>query len=156
MKTLKVLTIVAITGLAGSVAAHACPSNGVHGKQYQSQKEEKCQKSHHRFDKHSKKKMKEVFKSLDLTSEQKSMMIAQRKSMRQQMQAKKEEMRRERGMSNIANFVSAAGFDKQGFIQMVEKRSQMRAQMRADMFEQKINILTPEQREKLVLLLHEK
>jgi len=56
----------------------------------------------------------------------------------------------------MSTFVSADGFDKQGFMELAAQRSQKRIEMRANMFEQKMNILTAEQRVKLVTLLQEK
>lgn len=153
MKTLKVLTIVAITGLAGSVALNASPSNGQNNQQCQANKCDKCQiKKHAR----NKNKMKKIFQQLDLTPEQKTAMKSLRKGMREEMKAKRAEMRAKRGMSGMGAFVSANGFDKQGFLELAAHRSQKRAEMRANMFEQKMNILTPEQRVKLATLLQEK
>ena len=167
MKTLKVLTIVAITGLAGTVVANACPKNGQKQAQCQTKqqnnKQDKCQKNKHQ--KHSSKKgeMKKIFKQLDLTSEQKMAMKSHRKGMKEQMKAKRGQMKAkraqmhgERGMAGMSKFISANGFDKQGFMDMASKRSQNRTEMRANMFEQKMNILTSEQRVKLATLLQEK
>jgi len=156
MKTLKVLTIVAITGLAGTVAANACPSNGQNKKMCEKQekceKQNKCQKNKH----YNKGAMKKIYKELDLTPEQQSAMKANREGMREQRQAKRVQMHSERGMAGMSKFVSANGFDKQGFIEMAMIRNQNRIEMRANMFENKINILTAEQRVKLVTLLQEK
>jgi len=156
MKTLKVLTIVAITGLAATMAANACPSNGTNQAQCETNKQDKCKKNNYKHNRHSKSDMREIFQQLDLTPEQKTSMREQRKGMRKQMQAKRETMRGERGMSGMAKFISANGFDKQGFMDMAAKRSQNMAEMRADMIEKKMNILTDEQRVKLVSLLQEK
>ena len=100
--------------------------------------------------------MKKIFKQLDLTSEQKMAMKSHRKGMKEQMKAKRAQMKGERGMAGMSKFISANGFDKQGFMEMASKRSQNRAEMRANMFEQKMNILTSEQRVKLATLLQEK
>ena len=83
-------------------------------------------------------------------------MKSQRKGLREQMKAKRKQMQSERGMDGMSQFISAKGFDKQGFMELAAKRSQKRAEMRANMFEQKMNILTAEQRVKLVKLLQEK
>ncbi len=83
-------------------------------------------------------------------------MQEQRKGMRKQMQAKRDKMRGERGMASMSKFISANGFDKQGFMDMAAQRSQKMVEMRADMIEKKMNILTDEQRVKLVALLQEK
>lgn len=159
MKTLKVLTIVAITGLVGVVSANACPSGGENKAQCQKNKQETCQTKKQKAcqkNKHQKGAMKEIFQKLELTSEQKSAMKSHRKDMRKQMQAKRAQMHGERGMAGMSKFVSAKGFDKQGFMDMASQRSKKMAQRRADMFEKKISILTAEQRVKLVSLLQEK
>ncbi len=156
MKTLKVLTIVAITGLAGTVAANACPSNGQKNEQCQTNKQNKCQKNMRQKHTSKKSEMKKIFQQLDLTSEQKMAMKSQRKGLREQMKAKRGQMHSERGMAGMSKFISANGFDKQGFMDMAAKRSQKMAEMRANMFEQKMNILTAEQRVKLAKLLQEK
>lgn len=156
MKTLKVLTIVAITGLLGATAANACPSNG--DKRGMCPKQEKCEKQNKcKMNKHSKRsQMKEIYQKLDLTAEQKSTMQANRKSMREYRQAQRAKMQSSHGMAGMNKFISADGFDKQGFIDMATQRSQKRIEMRATMFEKKINILTAEQRVKLMTLLEEK
>jgi len=156
MKTLKVLTIVSITGLAGTVAVNACPSNGQNNAQCQTNKEDKCQKNMRQKHRANKSEMKKIFQQLDLTAEQKMAMKSHRKGMREQMKAARAEMHGKRGMSGMSTFVSANGFDKQGFIELASQRSQKRIVMRANMFEQKMNILTAEQRVKLVTLLQEK
>ena len=160
MKTLKVLTIVALTGLAGTVIANACPSNGQNQEQCQTKqqnnKQDKCQKNKHHKRTAKKAEMKKIFKQLDLTSEQKMAMKSHRKGMKEQMKAKRAQMHGKRGMAGMSKFISADGFDKQGFMEMVSQRSQQRAEMRANMFEQKMNILTAEQRVKLATLLQEK
>jgi len=150
MKTLKVLTIVAITGLVGTIAANACPLGGENNAMCQ--KQEKCQKNK----KYNRGEMKEIYKKLDLTPEQQSAMKAHRKSMREQRQAKRAQMQGERGMAGMSKFVSVNGFDKEGFIAMATQRSQSRIEIHANMFENKINILTEEQRVKLISLIQEK
>jgi protein CpxP len=149
MKTLKVLTIIAITGLAGTVAANACPSNG-QNKQI-CKKQKICQKNKgHRGD------MKEIFQKLDLTDAQKSVMRENRQDMREKMKGKRSQRKDKRGMENMSEFVSANGFDKQAFIAKATQRSQAMIEMRANRFEKTMNILTPEQRVKFVTLLQEK
>ena len=139
MKTLKTLTIVAITGLVGLTAVNACPMGG---------------NDMHKGMKHQKGEMKKIFQSLDLSSEQKEQMKALRQEMKSQHKEKREAMIKGRG--KMGSFVSANGFDKQGFIDMATKRSQMMIQRRADMFEKRMNILTPEQRTKFAQLIQEK
>ena len=156
MKTLKVLTIVAITGLVGATAANACPSNKGNGTSCP--KQEKCEKQYKgKMGKHDKRsEMKEIYQKLDLTAEQKSAMQANRKEMREYRKAQRGKMQGAHGIVGINKFISADGFDKQGFIDMATQRSQKRIEMRAAMFEKKINILTAEQRVKLMTLLEEK
>lgn len=160
MKTLKVLTIVAITGLLGATAANACPYNKGNGtccpkqdKQEKCKKQDKCEKLN-KYDKRS--EMKEIYQKLDLSAEQKSAMQADRKSMREVRKAQRGKMKSRHGMAAMTPFISADGFDKQGYIDMATKRSQNRIEMHAAMFEKKMNILTAEQRVKLMTLLQEK
>ncbi len=155
MKTLKVLTIVAITGLAGTVAANACPSNGQNkqmcAKQEMCAKQKMCQKNNNK-----RTHMKEIFQKLDLTPEQKIAMKENRKAMRGQMKEKRAQMHGKRGMAVMSPFVSANGFDKEAFVSKATQKAQKMIEMRADRFEKMMNILTPEQRIKLVTLLQEK
>ena len=156
MKTLKVLTIVAITGLIGATAANACPSNKGNGENCP--KQGKCEKQNKgkmgKYDKRS--EMKEIYQKLDLTAEQKSAMQANRKEMREYRKARRGKMKGGHGISGMSKFISADGFDKEGFVNMATQRSKQRVEMRAAMFEKKINILTAEQRVKLITLLEEK
>ena len=162
MKTLKVLTIVAITGLIGATAANASPSNKGNGencpKQEKCEKPEKCKKQNKgKMGKHDKRsEMKEIYQKLDLTAEQKSAMQANRKEMREYRKAQRAKMKGGHGIAGINKFISADGFDKQAFVDMATQRSKQRIEMRAVMFEKKINILTAEQRVKLMTLLEEK
>jgi len=156
MKTLKVLTIIAITGLMGATAVNACPSNKGNG--MNCLKHEKCGKQNKgMMNKHDKRKeMKAIYQKLDLTAEQKSAMQANRKSMREYRKAQREKMQGAHGIAGMSKFISADGFDKQGFVDMATQRSKQRIEMRAEMFKKKINILTAEQRVKLQTLLEEK
>lgn len=145
MKTLKVLTIVAITGLVGLTVANACPSKGGQGSGEKSCKSFKQQKS----------QMRGMFKQLDLTAAQKEKMQSLRNEMKAQRKAHRAEKRGNR-MAKMGQFVSAEGFNKDGFISMATQKSQERIKMRADMLEKRMNILTPEQRTKFTELLQEK
>jgi Spy/CpxP family protein refolding chaperone len=149
MKTLKVLTIVTITGLAGTVTANACPSNGQNKQMCEKQK--MCQKNSNK-----RPQMKEIFQKLDLTPEQKIAMKKNRKSMLGQMKEQRAQMHGKRGMAMMSPFVSANGFDRESFIDKATQKAQNRIEMRADRFEKMMNILTPEQRIKFVTLLQEK
>ena len=143
MKTLKVLTIVAITGLVGATAVHAGPACKENDKMCQKRKD-------HRSD------MKEIFQKLDLTAEQQSAMKDNRKEMRAQMKDRRSQRDGKRGIGNMSEFVSANGFDKEAFIAKGMQKTKTMIEMRADRFEKTMNILTPEQRVKLVTLLQEK
>jgi len=142
MKKLKVLAVVAVTGLVGLTAVNASPMGGGE-KMHEGMKQKKAQ-------------MKGVFKQLDLSSEQKSQMKALRQEMKAQHKEQKSAMMKGRGMVKMGQYVSANGFDKQGFIDMATKKSQTMIHKRADIFEKRMNILTPEQRVKLVSLMQEK
>ena len=143
MKTLKVLTIVAITGLVGASAVHAAPACKENDKMCQKRKDNRAG-------------MKEIFQQLNLTAEQKSAMKENRKEMRAQMKEKRSQRDGKRGMDNMSEFVSANGFDKEAFIANATQKAQTRIEMRANRFEKTMNILTPEQRIKFVSLLQEK
>ena len=150
MKTLKVLTIVAITGLVGATAANACPSFG--DKRGMCEKQNECQNNK----KYNRGEMKEIFQKLDLTTEQQSVMQSNRKEMRAHMKEKRSQRDGKRGMANMSEFVSANGFDKEAFIAKAMQKSKTMIEMRAERFEKTMNILTPEQRVKFVTLLQEK
>jgi len=143
MKTLKVLTIVAITGLVGATAVHAGPAC--------KENDTMCQKR-----KDNRAAMQEIFQKLDLTSEQQNALNENRKEMRAQMMQTRLDRHGKQGMANMDAFVSANGFDKQAYIDDAMKKAQSRIEKRAEGFERTINILTPEQREKFVTLLKEK
>ena len=143
MKTLKVLTIVAITGLAGATAVYAGPNCNKGDKQCQKRVENRAA-------------MNDIFKQLDLTAEQQSAMQENRNAMRAQMQAMRSQRQGKRGMAHMGAYVSAEGFDKQAFMDDAMKKAQDRIEKRAEGFEKTISILTPEQREKFATLLKEK
>lgn len=143
MKTLKVLTIVAITGLVGATSVYAGPPCKANDKMCEKRKDKRAD-------------MKEIFQQLDLTTEQQSALKVNRKEMRAQMKEKRSQRQGRHGMANMSGFVSAEGFDKEAFIAKATEKSQTMIEMRADRFEKTMNILTPEQRVKLVTLLQEK
>jgi protein CpxP len=154
MKILKTLTIVSVTGLAGLTALQACPMNqGERSCQGMKQSEVKgCKGSKYHKKGHP---MMKLYSQLDLTEEQKEQMKVLRQEMQAQREAKKKD-RSKRGMGMMVNFVSEKGFDKEGFIKMATQKSQEKIQMRAAMFEKRMNILTPEQRTKLIELMQAK
>ena len=151
MKTLKTLTIVVVTGLVGLTAVQACPSGAYKGSGEKSCKSYKQKKS----------QMKGMFKQLDLTAEQKEQMQALRKEMQVQRKANRKANREGKQCNGkrkgqMGQFVSAEGFDKEGFVAYATQKSQVKINMRAEMFEKRMNILTPEQRTKFSELLQEK
>lgn len=148
MKTLKVLTIVAVTGVVGVIALNAQPMN----MEKRAMMMEHCQgtkgmKRHHAMHKNP---MMKIFKELDLTQEQRATLKVNRKATKMQRKAEREKMFKER---KIERFVTVDGFDREAFIQSATQNSQRMIEMRADKFETMIGILTPEQRVKLIELL---
>ena len=121
MKTLKVLTIVAITGLVGATAVYAGPN---------------CKKSDVQCQKRMENRtaMKEIFQKLDLTPEQQSAMQENRKAMRAQMKEIRSQRQGKRGMAHMGAYVSVEGFDKQAFIDDAMKKAQTRIENRAEGF----------------------
>ena len=143
MKTLKVLTIVALKGLVGATAVHAGPNCKKGDKQCEKRIENRTA-------------MKEIFQKLDLTDEQQIALNQNRKAKRAEMKAMRAQRQGKRGMAHMGAFVSAEGFDKQAFIDDSMKKAQSRIEKRAEGFEKTMSILTPEQREKFATLLKEK
>ncbi|MBU1668352.1 Spy/CpxP family protein refolding chaperone [bacterium] len=148
MTTLKILTktlsIVTIAGIVGLTAAHAQPTNGEgYGKCH----EKKGMMQHYKG-KHE--NMRAIFKQLNLTDEQKTALKENRKAQREAMKAKRAEMK---GSHNKGQFISVDGVDRAGMIAQATQRATARANMRADMMEKTLSILTPEQKTKFVKLL---
>jgi Spy/CpxP family protein refolding chaperone len=144
MKTLKILTIVAITGLAGTMTLNAS-GNDCSEKRY-----EKLQKNPSNMHKRS---IMKLVKRLDLTDEQKSTLRDARKAVRVERRAKRLHAKRFR---SIKKFITVDGFDKAGYIEHAKTRAGIRATKRAQMLEQTFAVLTPEQRLELVDLLDKK
>lgn len=156
MKTLKVLTIVAVTSVVGVMTLHAQPMNMEKCnmmKQYcnaeknAAGKSQKGMKRHHAMHKNP---MMKIFNELDLTQEQRATLKANRKATKMQRKAERQQMRKAR---NMKKFVTADGFDRAGFVQSATQNSKRMIEMRADKFETMIGVLTPEQRLKLIELL---
>ena len=156
MKTLKVLTIVAVTGVLGVMTLNAQPMNmekckmmkqhcnaekNAAGNSY------KGMKKHHAMHKNP---MMKIFKELDLTQEQRATLKANRKATKMQRKTEREKMFKER---KIERFVTVDGFNREAFIQSATQNSKRMIEMRADKFETIIGVLTPEQRLKLIELL---
>jgi len=159
MKTLKVLTIVAVTGVVGVMTLHAQPMNMEKCKmmkQYCNAEKNAARKSHKGMNKHRtmrKDRMLKIFHELDLTQEQRETLRANRKATKMQRKADRQQMRKAR---NMEKFVTVNGFDRAGFIQSATQNSKRMIEMRADKFETIIGVLTPEQRVKFVALLKER
>ncbi len=155
-KTLKVLTIVAITGVAVVMTLNAQPMNMENCKkmkQYCNAEKNATGKSHKGMNKHHKMRknpMMKIFKELDLTGEQRATLKAHRKATKMHRKAKREKMFKER---KIERFVTVDGFNREEFIQSATQNSKRMIEMRADKFETMIGVLTPEQRLKFVELL---
>ncbi len=108
-----------------------------------------------------------IIKQLDLTDEQKEQLKSLRESKRQAMQEKfkalKQQRKALRKSFDASSFMTADYFDKEAFKESIQKRREaMKAfveknqdkmiEQRANTMEQVFNILTPEQREKLIQL----
>ena len=143
MKTLKVLTIVALTGLIGAAAVYAGPAC--------KKNDALCQK---RIENRT--NMKEIFEKLDLSGEQQSALRENQKEMRAQMMQMRSQRQGKQGMAHMGAFVNTDGFDKQAYMDDAMKKAKNRIEKRAEGFEKTVNILTPEQREKFAALLKEK
>lgn len=143
MTILKTVTVLSIAGIIGTIALNA-ENIKEHRGMFQEQKE----MMHHFKGKHQ--QMKKIMKQLDLTSEQKTELKANRKAMREAMKAKRTEMR---GARNMAKFVSVNGIDREAMIKQITQKVTVMANMRADMFDKTLTILTPQQRTKFVALL---
>lgn len=144
MTTLKTLTkrftIVTIAGVIGLSTLYAQPvEGGFH---------EKRDMKHHRKAHHQ--KMRAIFKQLNLTDAQKKALKENRQAQRKAMKAKHNEMR---AKHNIGKFVTVKGVDRAGMIAEATKRATERANMRADMIEKTLSILTTEQKTKFIELL---
>ncbi len=155
-KTLKVLTIVAITSVAGVMTLNAQPMNQENCKtmkqQCNTEKKSAC-KSQKRMKKHQamhRDKIRKIFQELDLTGEQRTTLRQNRKAAKMQRKAKRQDMRKTRDMEK---FITAKGFDRSAFVQSATQNSKRMIEMRADKFETMIGVLTPEQRLKLIELL---
>jgi len=143
MKTLKILTIVAVTGLTGAMA-QGMQQNGDCANAYKLQKHPYAKIHNKRAHKlHRNKRMYRLFKKLDLSEAQKSQLKEIRKAAKQ---ARKIQRQRLRGTMRLKKFISVDGFDKEGFIAASQIRAKAMIKVRADRMEKFIEVLTPEQR----------
>ncbi|CAA6813634.1 MAG: Unknown protein [uncultured Sulfurovum sp.] len=154
MKVLKTLAIVTISGIMATTAVSAINAENIKT----DCKSSKCERGgdkherggkHHRGGKHQ---MKAALKAAEITSEQKTAIKEARKAMRETMKAKRAEMRAS-GTKPV--FVTVNGVDREGMISKSVERATFRANMKADMMEKVLTILTPEQKVKFVQALAE-
>ncbi len=153
MKTLKILTIIAVTGLTGAMAQGMQQQGDCEHAQNMGQKQAKQMhqgKNRHRA--HPNKRINRLLRKLDLTDAQKTQLKEIRKSMWQARNAQKRALR---GSMGLKKFVSVDGFDKSGFILASQERAKEMAKVRGGMMEKIIAVLTPEQRITLVEKLNQ-
>jgi protein CpxP len=162
MKKLALAAILAL-GLGGLAFAQGgdCQHEG-YGKgqhKYMEGKEDMGKKGMH----HRKGGLFKVFKELDLTKEQRTKIKEIMKSKREAMKKLREEKRGNREPLNFAAFMDKDKFNADAFkkeldkqhAKRVEKNMEIRTkrvEMMADSFKKIFEILTPEQREKLLQL----
>lgn len=148
LKTLtKTLTIVTIAGVVGLTAAHAEPGIG----------EGKCKfhakdgmMKHHKAHKGKHGNMRAIMKQLNLTDEQKATLKENRQAQREAMKAKRAE---KKGSHNMAQYITVNGVDRASMVAEATTRATERENMRADMIEKTLSVLTDEQKAKFVELL---
>jgi len=153
MKTLKILTLIALTGATGLMAGNTqqrgdCNNQHrttIEGQTLQTQ----LHKKHKR--KNPNRRINHLLRKLDLSEAQKTQLGEIRKSMQQARKIQRKELR---GSMNLKKFVSVDGFDKEGFIAASEGRAKKMTTVRADMMEKFIAVLSPEQRLELIEKLH--
>ena len=143
MTIIKTIAILSIAGIIGTITL-----NADNIQEHRGMLQEQREMMHHFKGKHQ--KIQKIMKQLDLTSEQKTALKANRKSMRESMKAKRNEMRK---AHNISQFITVDGVDRKAMIAQVTKKATTMANMRADMFDKTLKILTPKQRTKFVTLL---
>ena len=136
MKILQKLAIATIVSLMGTTLVYAeAPMEG--------------QRMHHQM-KSKKQSMKNILQKLNLKKEQKKSLRAYRAEMRKAIHERK------KNRKNIAQFVTVKGVDRDAMVKMATKRAVDIANIRADIIEKTLKILTPEQRTKFVSLLKER
>lgn len=141
MKVLKTLAVVTISGIMATTAVSA---NDV--------KEDCKSGKFERGGKHHKggmMKMRSALKAADITSEQKTAIKEIRKTMKATMKAKRAEMK----ASGKPQFVTVNGVDRELMISKSVERATFKANMKADMMEKVLAILTDEQKTKFVQAL---
>lgn len=139
MKILKTLAIVTVSGIMATTAIVAQPMDGHPSAQ---------QTKHHKG--MMKKKIKAALKAANVTKEQRVQLKEARKSMRETMKAKREEMK---ASYNPKEFISVNGVNRTAMVNMAVEMATFRANLRADMMEKTLAILSPEQRTQFVQAL---
>jgi len=136
MKILQKLIIATIVSFIGTTLVYAeAPMEG--------------QRMHHQM-KSKKQSMKNILQKLNLKKEQKKSLRAYRAEMRKAIHERK------KNRKNIAQFVTVKGVDRDAMVKMATQRAVDIANIRADIIEKTLKILTPEQRTKFVSLLKER
>ena len=143
MTILKTIALLSIAGIIGTVAL-----NADNIKEHRGMLQEQREVMHHFKGKHQ--KIQKIMKQLDLTSKQKTALKANRQTIREAMKSKRKEMR---DAHNMAKFVTVDGVNRKAMIAEVTKKVTVMANMRADMLDNTLKILTPKQRTKFVTLL---
>ncbi|CAA6806001.1 MAG: Unknown protein [uncultured Sulfurovum sp.] len=149
MKVLKTLAIVTISGIMATtaVSAESVKPDCKTSKCERSGKHYKGGKAHKMF------KIKSALKAANITSEQKASIKEARKAMKATMRAKREEMK---ASGTRPKFITMDGVDREGMIAKSVERATFKANMKADMMEKVLAILTPEQRVQFVQALQTK
>lgn len=139
MKILKVLLLLLITASVSTLKADDESSN-----RYRDIQAERV-------------KMRELYNQLDLTYEQKIQMSKHQKSVRKYREQRRKNRNKSENsyLMTLVEFISKDGFDKKGYVDKKMINIKARVENRADMMEQRMNILTPEQRVLLIKLLKE-
>jgi len=94
--------------------------------------------------------MKKIFQQLNLTQAQKKELRASRQDIRKKIKNQKS------NKPKISDFITEKGVDRDGMLKVATKRTVTMTNLRADMIEKTLKILTPEQRKKFVSLLKAK
>ena len=152
MKILNTLAIVTISSIMATTAVSAdnnMSKEAPSGKCYKDGKYNKGGK-HHRGGKHQ--KIKAALKAANITDEQKASIKEVRKSMRESMKAQREAMKASHAKGQ---FISVNGVDREAMITKSVERATFKANMKADMIEKVLAILTAEQRTQFVQALQE-
>jgi Spy/CpxP family protein refolding chaperone len=142
MTLLKTLTLITVTGIMSTSTLSA--------------QEETMMppKNEMRKDfKHQKNDMRKIMQQLNLTSEQKATLKANREAMRETMKAK---YKTRKDARNIGKFLSVEGIDREAMIAEATQRTIVNVNLRADMIDKMMSVFTAEQKSKFVELMKAK